>query len=126
MGISPLLKLEIGMISLFPIDYMHNVCLRVARKMLCLWMGISRNANIKVKLHNCYINLMSDYLIFLRLFITKEFNRKPCSLLEIQRWKATELRTFLIYLGLLILKDILDLAVRTFFIVELCSNNTFI
>lgn len=49
-GTSPLLKLEIGMISLFPIDYMHNVCLGVVRKMLYLWVRINRNANIKVKI----------------------------------------------------------------------------
>ncbi|KAM0735783.1 hypothetical protein ACS0PU_009744 [Formica fusca] len=120
-GISPLLKLEIGMISLFPIDYMHNVCLGVVRKMLCLWVGISRSANIKVKLHNRFKNLMSDHLISLRPFVTVEFNRKPRSLLELQRWKATEFRTFLIYFGPLILKDILDLAVYEHFLLLNCA-----
>lgn len=33
-GISPLIKLNIGLVTLFPIDYMHNICLGVTRKLL--------------------------------------------------------------------------------------------
>lgn len=72
------------MISIFPIDYMHNVCLGVVKKLLYLWVGINRT-DIKVKLHSRVIHLMSDQLISLRPFVTVDFNRKPRSLLEIQR-----------------------------------------
>lgn len=120
-GNSPLLKLNIGMVSLFPIDYMHNVCLGVVRKMLYIWIGISRYANIKVRLCSRFTNLISDHLISLRSFVTVEFNRKPRSLSDIQRWKATEFRTFLIYLGPLVLKDILVLAVYEHFLLLHCA-----
>lgn len=121
MGNSPLLKLNIGMVSTCPIDYMHNVCLGVMRKILCIWIGITRNTNIRVRLRSRLINMMSDHLISLKPFIPVEFNRKPRSLNELQRWKATELRTFLLYLGPLILKDVLDLAVYEHFALLNCA-----
>lgn len=45
-----------------------------------------------------------------------EFNRKPWSLVELCRWKATELRSFLIYLGPVVLKDILDVTIYKHFL----------
>ena len=36
---SPLLETNISMVSCFPHDYMHLVCLGVVRRLLDLWMG---------------------------------------------------------------------------------------
>lgn len=36
-GVNPLERLEIDLVMSFLIDYMHNVCLGVMRKMLFLW-----------------------------------------------------------------------------------------
>lgn len=120
-GISPLLKLEIGMVSIFPVDYMHSVCLGVVRKLLYIWTGINRNTNVGVRLNSRLINLISDQLISVKSFITIEFNRKPRTLQELQRWKATEFRTFLLYVGVFVLKDILGIAVYKHFLLFHCA-----
>lgn len=45
-GESPLLRLQIDLVSVFPIDYMHAVCLGVMRKLLNAWVG----GDLKVRL----------------------------------------------------------------------------
>ena len=39
LGASPLSRLSIGMVSQFPLDYMHLVCLGVTRRLLLLWIS---------------------------------------------------------------------------------------
>lgn len=38
-GASPLIKLNLGLVTCFPIDYMHAVCLGVMKKLLYSWIG---------------------------------------------------------------------------------------
>lgn len=94
-GPSPLTRLGIGMVSCFPLDYMHLVCLGVTRKLLTLL--------IKGPLH-CRIgsrarSLISTRLLCYKSFMPQEFVRKPRDLAEMDRWKATEFRQFLLYTG---------------------------
>lgn len=107
MSHSPLVRLPIDLIETFPIDYMHNVCLGIVRKLLHIWIG----GPLNVRVPNRKIKIISENLLNLKQMIPREFNRKPRSLEEISYWKATEFRTFLIYLGPLVLKDVLDVAV---------------
>ena len=44
-GISPLSMLPIDMISTFPIDYMHQACLEVMKKLLYLWIRVPKFAD---------------------------------------------------------------------------------
>ena len=127
-GASPLQGTGIGMVSQFPLDYMHLVCLGVMRRLLLLWMrGPSR-----CRVGSAVTEKISIVLTSMRGFIAKEFVRKPRALREINRWKATEFRQFLLYTGPVALinklhqdvyKNFLQLHVGRFILVNpyLCS-----
>lgn len=98
-SVSPFEDLSIDMIHTFPLDYMHLICLGVMKKMLHLWI----KGNHISRLRAADIEALSIDLITLRKFIPIEFSRHPRGLNELDRWKATELRMFLLYLGPIIL-----------------------
>jgi hypothetical protein len=103
LGSSPLSSLPIGMVTNFPLDYMHLVCLGVVRRLLLCWI----KGPLSVRLSAVKVNGISDHLKSLKTYIPVEFNRKPRSLDEVNRWKATEFRTFLLYLGPVVLQNML-------------------
>lgn len=96
----------INFISSFPLDYMHLVCLGVMRTLMYLWL--SSKATLKLYKLPAYVtSSISGHLISLRDHMPCEINRKPRSLDEIKRWKATEFRQFLLYTGPVVLKSVL-------------------
>ncbi|XP_050706897.1 uncharacterized protein LOC126992284 [Eriocheir sinensis] len=100
---SPLIELGIGMVSQFPYDYMHLVCLGVTRKLIGLWIRGPVGKNCRVGSN--VIQRISDDLLKYWKFLPSEFPRKCRSLAEVDRWKATEYRQFLLYSGPIALKD---------------------
>lgn len=100
-GKSPLSGL-VKMVSMFPPDYMHVCCLGVTRKMLHIWL---KGKHLATKLPSQTAAGISDKLLKLRFYTPSEFNRKPRGLSEIDRWKATEFRSFMLYWGPVVLKD---------------------
>lgn len=54
------------------------------------------------------IELISNLLVRFQQFIPVEFARKPRELYIVLRWKATEFRLFLLYVGPIVLKNILS------------------
>ena len=98
-----LTNLNIDMIKSFPLDYMHLICLGVMKKLLISWVKGPLTARIGKS--NC--DNLSAYLEYLSKFITIDFAKKSRSLRELMRWKATEFRLFLLYLGPVVLKTIL-------------------
>ena len=93
---------KLGLVSQVPLDYMHLVCLGVVKKLLSVW------TEGKMKLAPRCIKQVSLRLIGYAKFIPKNFVRKPRSLKELSHWKATEFRTFVLYVGPLALKRILQ------------------
>ncbi|XP_059196234.1 uncharacterized protein LOC131977004 [Centropristis striata] len=87
--------LDVGMVSRFPLDYMHLACLGVTRRLLNVWL----RGPLKFRLSSTLVDRISENLIQMRAYIPAEFARKPRSLRELDRWKATELRQFLLYTG---------------------------
>lgn len=94
-----------NMIENFPLDYMHLLCLGVVKKLLVTLWCCGKPGN---KLPHQEVNNISELLCNISKDIPVEFSRKPRSLTEVKRWKATEFRQFLFYTGPVVLKDILD------------------
>jgi len=95
---------DIDMIDNFPLDYMHMICLGVMKRMLNLWI----KGNQKSRLCATDIESLSKDLVSLHKFIPVEFVRKPRGINELDRWKATEFRIFLLYIGPIVLKKYLN------------------
>ena len=103
-GLCPLTCLPIDMISCFPLDYMHLICLGVMRKLIYLWM----RGPLQTRLGRRSIRDLSGRLVVFRDQVPMEFAREPRSLDEIDRWKATELRQFLLYTGPVCLVNVVE------------------
>lgn len=101
-SVSPFENFSIDMIHIFPLNYMHLICLGVMKKMLHLWIKGNHISRLRAD-----IEALSIDLITLKQFILIEFSRHPRGLNELNHWKATEFRMFLLYLGLIILRKYL-------------------
>ncbi len=93
---SPLTRLSsMGMVTDFILDYMHVICLGVMRKLLQCWV----KGPLRTRLSAKQVVEISERQKSMRLSIPSEFARKPRPLSELDRWKATEFRLFLLYTG---------------------------
>ena len=91
------------MVSCFPLDYMHLVCLGVMRRLLYCWI----EGPLAVRLDSKTVLLISKRLLQMVSCIPRDFVRKPRALFEIRMWKATEFRQFLLYTGPVALEGLL-------------------
>lgn len=103
-GPHPFKNVKVGMVSQFPLDYMHLVCLGIVRKLLQTWL----RGPLTVRLPALIVDRMSGKLQSMRPYVPIEFARRPRSLRELDRWKATEFRQFLLYTGPVVLAGFLD------------------
>jgi hypothetical protein len=100
-GDSPFINAGVGMVSQLPIDYMHLVCLGVAKRILLMWIKGSLDISIGPRA----VEEISATLKSLKACISCELVRKPRSLahVEVDSWKATEFRQFPLYIGPVVL-----------------------
>lgn len=116
-----------GLVTNIPLDYMHLVCLGVARKMIHLWL----KGNFEVRIPSTKVDIISSKLESMAQFTPCEFVRKPRSLSFVNQWKATEFRQFLLYIGPTAVKSVLSDDVFNHFlslhisIRLLCSDDKF-
>lgn len=103
-GASPLIAAGIPCVTSFVLDYMHMVSLGVVRRMLTY---LTRGPNI-CRLSVRQKDSISQQLIALRGKLPSEFARQPRGLQDLDRWKATELRQFLLYTGPVVLRNVLS------------------
>lgn len=102
-GLSPFRGLQIGLVSQFPLDYMHLICLGDVKRLLLLWIkGPLENS---CRLSARTVGEISQKLIQMSRHVPREFLRKGRSLAEIDRWKASEFRQFLLYTGPVALQE---------------------
>lgn len=106
--VTPLVQLNIGMITVFPQEPMHLIYLGVMRKLLFTWCG--KGSTHLGKISSKQRQFLSEFLLEINKCWPSEFNRKPRSLIDLEYWKATEYHQFLLYIGPFILKDILPKA----------------
>lgn len=103
-GDSPFCNLPIDMVKCFPIDYMHQSCLGVMKRLLLCWNGGLKKAKLSVS-QKAMVNMR---LSMFRQCATSDFTRKPRTLDDLTHWKATEFRTFLLYTGYFVLYKIMN------------------
>lgn len=126
---SPLEELDIDMIMGFPTsDPLHLLELGVMKKCLLRWVygqkGFDR------KLSKDHIGLVSRLLLKCREEMPVDFHRKVRPLKCLRKWKGVEFRAMLLYVGLVVLKKVLDQDMYDHFVclvcaVRICSCNRY-
>lgn len=100
-------NLNLGMVSQLPLDYMHLICLGVTKRLIRFWISMPPLNKKFIKFNSSTVSKVDNYFSSIKSAIICEFSRKPRSIREFERWKATELRQFLLYTGPVVLKDVL-------------------
>lgn len=126
---SPLEDLEIDMVNIFPLDYMHLILLGITKKMLLFWVK-GNKTDFKTKFSAQDILEISRGLLMCGQTLPAEINRAIRPLDVISFWKATEFRTFLLKTGPIVLKGRLPQNAYNNFLalhcaVTICSSNSF-
>jgi len=98
-GPCPLEVLPINMTSVIVLDYMHNVCLGVVKRLIEIWV----KGNKEFRLVKEKKDKINNELKNIRPYLPSELSRLPRPLDDIEYYKATELRTFLLYTGQIVL-----------------------
>ena len=98
-GTSPLLQLPVNIIELFPLDYMHLLCLGVSKRLLKR-VKSSKSYSIKCSLSPSQIAKVEEIILSWHAFIPKEFPRKfQAKFKHLSHWKASEYRLMMLYTG---------------------------
>lgn len=98
-------SLNFDIVKQIPFDYMHVVCLGVTKTLLKL---LAKSKGNSFSFSSYQIKKLNESLDKIKSNIPFEFSRTPRNTIDLDRWKATELRQFLLYTGPLVLKSVID------------------
>lgn len=119
-GETPLIKLQINLIEDFPIsDSLHLLDLGIMKRSLLVW--IQGSSKYRMKFSAYEVKCISDWLEDSNRNIPQEIHRAVRRLDCIKFWKGLEYRTFMMYLGPVILKKFLPLEVYNHFLTLFCA-----
>ena len=114
--ISILTTLGVGLVSSFSLDYMHLACLGVCKRLLYRLVQ-SQRGQTKVHLSEVQINNVNEIIDRVSDYLPSDFNRRlRGGLANVKNWKATEFRTFFLYVGVLAFKECIPLQQYTNFL----------
>lgn len=86
------------LVKQIPLDYMHLVCEGVVKRLLTMYVD-----KTEYKMPKCNINTVNQRLTYARQYKPKEFQRPFDSLDHLSSWKATQFRSFMLYIGPIVL-----------------------
>lgn len=115
---SVLEKLPIDMINQFLLDPLHLIFLGVVKKIMHLWMS---KGPLRCRLSKHMADVVNRNIVVAEKSQPKEFNRRVRTLKYLGNFKGTEFRTFLLYIGPVVMKDVLPDAYYQHFITLHCA-----
>lgn len=116
---SVLTEINLGLVTQVPLDFMHLVCLGVIKKIIRCWV---EKGPKKCKLNVPKIENVSRRLSKIcRDNYPVEFSRRPRQLKLFKFWKATEFRAFVLYLGPVVLANVLPDGLYKHFLILHCA-----
>lgn len=119
-GETNLMKIpDLDLINQIPIDNMHCTYLGVMKKLLSIWF-VAKSKSNKFLSNDCF-KVVSESIRKLKGSLPNEFHRNLRSLDAINRYKAKELRMFLLYIGPFVLKNQLSNERFTHFLYLHCA-----
>lgn len=98
---SILREVGVGMVSQFPYDYMHLVCLGIGRSLATMLHKPKQKGSLTAEV----LHEVCEHMVLCASRIPKEFQRRCRTLYESSRWKATESRQFVLYTGPVVLRQ---------------------
>lgn len=116
-GKSPLLKLNVKLISEFVLDPMHLIYLGAVKRLLMHWIEGKR----PFKLSKNIIDNINRHIQSMKKYIGDDFPRKIRPFSLIKHWKATEYRFFLLYCGSVVLRSNLNNVMYKHFLLLHCA-----
>lgn len=109
--LSPLAEYGFPCVSSFCLDYMHLIILGATKRFL----QFLKRGPRKCKLSSSQLDQISANLQKIKQYVPSDFVRKPRDISEMEIWKGTELRMFLLYTGPIVLKPVLKSEVYDLF-----------